>query len=144
MNQWGRRSVFVVCLMGSIPYIGAKADDVRRSSAPLLKQRDKATRSRLQQGDLDSMVNFPLLGTSLPGDRFDLMVGTNIFSYYDAVEQRLALENGAMLNPGGLLLMNDRLPETRGGSMIQAGMTVVRFEDRDPGAREAVGWYRKQ
>jgi len=43
--------------------------------------------------------------------RFDLIVGTNIFLYYDAFEQMFALENaGATLNPG-LLLTNDRLPE---------------------------------
>ena len=37
-------------------------------------------------------------------DRFDLIVGTNIFIYYDAFERSLALENaGAMLKHGGLL-----------------------------------------
>jgi len=36
------------------------------------------------------------------GERFDLIVGTNIFVYYDAFQQTLALENaGAMLKPGG-------------------------------------------
>jgi len=58
-----------------------------------------------------------------PADRFDLLVGTNIFLYYDPFEQMLALENaGAMLKPGGLLLTNDRLPEIQGGSMRQAGI----------------------
>ncbi len=43
------------------------------------------------------------------GERFDIMVGTNIFLYYDAFQQALALENiGAMLKPGGVLLTNDR------------------------------------
>jgi hypothetical protein len=72
------------------------------------------------------------------GERFDLMVGTNIFVYYDAFEQTLALENaGAMLKPGGLLLTNDRLPEAPRGSMRLAGITVV-------GNDTAVGWYRKR
>ena len=76
-------------------------------------------------------------------DRFDLIVGTNIFLYYDAFEQMLALENaGAMLKAGGLLLTNDRLPEVPGGSMRQAGVTEVRYDDR--GARDAVGWYQKR
>jgi SAM-dependent methyltransferase len=71
------------------------------------------------------------------GERFDLIVGTNIFVYYDAFQQTLALENaGAMLKPGGLLLTNDRLPEAPGGSMHLAGITVV--------GNNAVGWYRKQ
>jgi hypothetical protein len=72
-------------------------------------------------------------------DRFDLMVGTNIFIYYDAFERSLALENaGAMLKPGGLLLTNDRLPEVPGGSMRQTGLTDVQYD------RDSVGWYRKR
>jgi hypothetical protein len=72
-------------------------------------------------------------------DRFDLMVGTNVFIYYDAFERSLALENaGAMLKRGGLLLTNDRLPEVRGGSMRQAGLTDVQYN------RDAVGWYQKR
>lgn len=72
-------------------------------------------------------------------DRFDLMVGTNIFIYYDAFERSLALENaGAMLKRGGLLLTNDRLPEVPGGSMRQAGLTNVPYN------HDAVGWYRKR
>jgi hypothetical protein len=75
--------------------------------------------------------------TLAPADRFDLIVGTNIFLYYDAFEQSLALENaGAMLKPGGFLLTNDQLPEVPGGSMHQAGVTDARYD--------TVGWYRKQ
>jgi SAM-dependent methyltransferase len=78
-------------------------------------------------------------------DRFDLIVGTNIFLYYDAFEQTLALENaGAMLKPGGLLLTNDRLPEVPGGSMRQAGLTDVRYGDKDASAHDAVGWYQRR
>lgn len=76
-------------------------------------------------------------------DRFDLIVGTNVFVYYDAFEQTLALENaGAMLKPGGLLLTNDRLREVPGGSMRLDGMTTVRYGAHD--GSDAVGWYRKQ
>jgi hypothetical protein len=77
--------------------------------------------------------------TLAESDRFDLIVGTNIFIYYDAFERSLALENaGSMLKRGGLLLTNDRLPEVPGGSMRQAGVTEVPYN------RDAVGWYRKQ
>jgi hypothetical protein len=76
-------------------------------------------------------------------ERFDLVVGTNIFVYYSAFEQALALENvGAMLKPGGLLLTNDRLPETRGGAMRLAGTTEARSTGY--GVIGEVGWYRKQ
>ncbi|HXP83627.1 MAG TPA: hypothetical protein VN841_02850 [Bryobacteraceae bacterium] len=76
---------------------------------------------------------------------FDLMVGTNIFLYYDAFEQTLALENaGAMLKTGGLLLTNDRLPEASGGSMRLAGLTDVRYDSPGVSAHDAVGWYQKR
>jgi hypothetical protein len=87
-------------------------------------------------------VNLNIVLERIPlaeADRFDLMVGTNVFIYYDAFERSLALENaGAMLKHGGLLLTNDRLPEVRGGSMRQAGLTDVQYN------RDAVGWYQKQ
>src|SRR5262249_29557248 len=55
---------------------------------------------------------------------FDLIVATNIFVYYDALEQ--ALENAsAMLKTGGLLLTNDRLSEVNGSSIRLAGVTIV-------------------
>jgi hypothetical protein len=78
-------------------------------------------------------------------DQFDLMVGTNIFVYYDVFEQTLALENaGAMLKPGGLLLTNDRLPVVPASSMRLDGVTVVPLDSPGVSARQAVGWYRKQ
>jgi SAM-dependent methyltransferase len=78
-------------------------------------------------------------------DRVDLVVATNIFVYYDAFEQSLALENvAALLKPGGLLLTNDRLPETPIRSMHLTGVTVVPFDSAGVSARQAVGWYRKQ
>lgn len=90
-------------------------------------------------------LNVVLQHQDRPNAQFDLVVGTNIFIYYDAFEQSLALENvGAMLKPGGLLLTNDRLPEVPGGSMHLAGVTVVSFDDNDAAQRDAVGWYRKQ
>ena len=77
--------------------------------------------------------------------QFDLIVGTNIFVYYDGFEQALALENaGAMLKSGGMLLTNDRLPAVPGGSMRLAGITVVPYDSPGVSIRQAVGWYRKQ
>jgi hypothetical protein len=78
-------------------------------------------------------------------ERFDLIVGTNIFVYYDAFEQMLALENaGAMLKPGGLLLTNDRLPELAKGSIRLAGVTEVRFDVPGVEAKSVVGWYKRE
>jgi len=42
------------------------------------------------------------------GERFDLVIGTNVFVYYDPFEQALAAANvAAMLRPGGVLLSNN-------------------------------------
>lgn len=86
--------------------------------------------------DLDIVVQ----RLDLPAnERFDLIVATNIFVYYDAFEQSLALENtAAMLKPGGLLLTNDRLPTRPTGSMQLAGVTTI------PATNQAMAWYRKQ
>ncbi|MBV8845817.1 MAG: hypothetical protein JO307_23660 [Bryobacterales bacterium] len=91
-------------------------------------------------------VNIVLQRLNLPASqRFDLIIATNIFVYYDPFEQALGLQNaGAMLRPGGLLLTNDKLPEIPSGVMRQAGVTVVSFDDRDPAARDAVGWYQRK
>src|SRR3984893_10643961 len=43
--------------------------------------------------------------------RFDLIIATNVFLYYDTLEQALALQNiSTLLKPGGFFLTNDRLP----------------------------------
>jgi hypothetical protein len=80
-----------------------------------------------------------------PAARFDLIVATNIFVYYDAFEQSLAAENVAsMLKPGGILLSNDRLPELAPGSLRLAGVTIVPFDAPGVSARQVVGWYGKR
>jgi hypothetical protein len=91
-------------------------------------------------------LNIVLQRLDLPtADRFDLMVATNIFVYYDAFEQSLALANAAaMLKPGGLLLTNDHLPELPGGSLRLAGATIVPFAAAGVSTRQAVGWYQKR
>lgn len=58
-------------------------------------------------------------------ERFDLVVATNIFIYYDVFEQSLALANVArMLRPGGLLLSNTLLTE-----LPRLPMTLVAHTD---------------
>jgi len=73
-----------------------------------------------------------------PAERFDLVIATNMFVYYDALEQSLALENvRAMLKPNGFLLSNDKLASETAGS------TMVWYTDQ-PKAGDSVNWYRKQ
>ena len=47
-----------------------------------------------------------------PEDRFDLIIGTNVFVYYGAFEQSLVRANVAsMLKPGGFLLSSEKLAD---------------------------------
>lgn len=95
-----------------------------------------------QPADLDIVLERLDLA---PAERFDLIVATNLFVYYNSFEQSLALENvAAMLKPGGLLLTNDRLPELPDASMRLAGITVIPFDNPGAPGRQAVGWYQKR
>jgi hypothetical protein len=63
----------------------------------------------------------------LPDDqRFDLIIGTNIFLYYGGFEQLLARANmAAMLKPGGFLLSNDKLQDTVPSGLDQVLTTEI-------------------
>ena len=61
-----------------------------------------------------------------PADRFDLIIGTNIFLYYGAFEQSLARANvSAMLKPGGYLLSNDKLQDTVPSGLEQVMVSEI-------------------
>jgi len=74
--------------------------------------------------------------------RFDLIVATNVFVYYDVLEQALALANvHSMLKPGGLLLSNNALLELPSSGMRSVGYVTVEYSDaRDDG--DHVVWYQ--
>lgn len=81
---------------------------------------------------------------SLPeAKRFDLIVATNIFVYYDVFEQSLALANvEEMLRPGGLLLSNNALLELPGSKIHSVNyLTVVYSSRADDG--DHIVWYRR-
>jgi len=65
---------------------------------------------------------------------FDLIIGTNIFIYFGEFEQSLACLNmGLMLNPGGYILSNDKLPASAAdglGDSLVTMQTVARSPDR--------------
>ncbi|MEP7310306.1 MAG: class I SAM-dependent methyltransferase [Acidobacteriota bacterium] len=76
--------------------------------------------------------------------RFDLVVATNVFVYYDVFEQSLALANvAAMLRPGGILLSNNLLPEAPASGMKSAGAATVAYSDRLDDSDHIV-WYVRQ
>jgi SAM-dependent methyltransferase len=94
---------------------------------------------RCQAVDLDMVAQRLVLSAN---DRFDLIVATNVFLYYDAFEQALALQNvGSMVNPGGVLLANDDLPLLPASGMRRVNVTAI--SDGASG-RDAVAAYQKQ
>ncbi|MCI0625170.1 MAG: hypothetical protein L0387_26600 [Acidobacteria bacterium] len=77
------------------------------------------------------------------GDGFDLLIATNIFIYYDTLEQSLALANAAaMLRPGGLLLSNNALLELPVTPMRSVGYRTTVYSER-PDHGDHIVWYQK-
>jgi hypothetical protein len=75
-------------------------------------------------------------------NRYDLVVATNVFLYYDEFQQTLALQNiVSMMTPGGLLLSNDKLPLLPLSGVDFLGVTAI--SDGGSG-RDAIAAYRKQ
>ena len=76
-------------------------------------------------------------------ERFDLIIGTNIFLYYDRLEQGLAMANvAAMLRPGGLLLSNNALVEVPSSGMRSIGYSKTLYSNREEDG-DVIIWYRK-
>ena len=76
--------------------------------------------------------------------RFDLIIATNVFLYYDTLEQALALQNiSTLLKPAGFLLTNDWLPPLPQIPMRSLGYTPVRYgESGDWG--DNIFWWQRQ
>ena len=73
--------------------------------------------------------------------RFDLVVATNVFVYYSALEQGLALQNVVnMLKPGGVFLSNTELPRLPEAPIRSIGRTSVRYTQN---AGDQIIWYQR-
>lgn len=78
-----------------------------------------------------------------PQQGFDLIIGTNIFIYYDSFEKSLARANvSSMLKPGGFLLSNDKFPDTV-PSGLQTSLGTTLLVARDPDRTDTIYCYRK-
>ena len=83
------------------------------------------------------------LGPLPPGERFDLIIATNVLVYYSVFEQCLALTNlAAMLRPGGMLLSNTDVPLLPGLPMVRLGYTEMAYTDR-ANAVDRVVWFQR-
>jgi len=89
-------------------------------------------------------TNVVLQRLELPaGERFDLIVATNILVYYDNFDQSLAMMNvERMLKPAGLMLSNNALLELPFFKVRSAGYSTVVYSDR-PNDGDHIVWYRR-
>ena len=77
------------------------------------------------------------------GERFDVVIATNVLVYYDVLEQSLALANiASMLRPGGFLLSNNVLVELPTTPIRSIGHTDAIYSDR-PDDRDQIVWYQR-
>jgi SAM-dependent methyltransferase len=75
---------------------------------------------------------------------FDLIIATNVFLYYDAFEQALALRNiSTLLKPGGFFLTNDWLPDVPQIPMRLTGYTPVRYGESGDWGDNVFRWQRQ-
>jgi len=67
----------------------------------------RAVRARPSAVQRMSVLNLNIVTDRLDGEAFDLVIATNVFIYYDVLDQALAMSNvEAMLKPGAFLLAN--------------------------------------
>jgi SAM-dependent methyltransferase len=76
--------------------------------------------------------------------RFDLIIATNVFLYYDTLEQALALQNiSTLLKPTGFFLTNDWLPGLPQIPMRSMGYTPVRYGEGGEWGDNIFWWQRE-
>jgi SAM-dependent methyltransferase len=96
--------------------------------------------ARIEMSDLNVTAQHLALADA---ERFDLIVGTNVFLYYDRLQQGLAMVNAStMLKPGGLLLSNNALVEIPQVGMRSIGYTKSLYSRREEDG-DLIIWYQK-
>jgi hypothetical protein len=97
--------------------------------------------SKIKSFDTNIVVESPVL---LEKDKYDLVIGTNIFVYYSELEKALIMKNiDKMLRKGGLLLSNDALTEISATKLRKIGQTETFYSDKKVDG-DLVIWYQKQ
>jgi len=92
---------------------------------------------------VDMNIVFQRLAATAADQKFDLVIGTNIFIYYGAFEQSLARANlSSMLNPGGFVLSNDILADKVPSQLEEAHRTTIEVRSQ-PQITEYVFCYKR-
>jgi chemotaxis methyl-accepting protein methylase len=93
-----------------------------------------------------SVLNVNIVTERLDGEAFDLVIATNIFIYYDVLEQALAMANvEAMLKPGAFLLANVSAPRLTSIAMRPVETTRTTYARAGAGTEDILDfivWYQ--
>jgi len=112
----------------SVPPIPVPAAAAAETQTRAVKIRPEIV-LRITALDGNIVFQHPVLG---PHEGFDLIIGTNIFIYFGEFEQSLARLNMAlMLNPGGFILSNDKLPGLAADGLTDS-LQTMQIVARDP------------
>jgi hypothetical protein len=97
--------------------------------------------SKIKPFDTNIVVQSPQL---LERDKYDLIIGTNIFVYYGEFEKALIMKNvEKMLRKGGIFLSNDALTEIPTTNVHKIGQTETFYSDKKIDG-DLVIWYQKK
>jgi hypothetical protein len=100
----------------------------------------RAVRARPSDVRRMSVLNVNIVTERLDVEAFDLVIATNVFIYYDVLEQALAMSNvEAMLKPGAFLLANFSAPNLTAVTIDPVDTTTTRYA---PNLIDFIVWYK--
>ena len=100
----------------------------------------RAVRARPSDVRRMSVLNVNIVTDRLDGEAFDLVIATNVFIYYDVLEQALAMSNiEAMLKPGAFLLANVSAPNLTAVTIDPVDTTTTHYA---PNLIDFIVWYK--
>jgi hypothetical protein len=94
-----------------------------------------------------SVADVNIVTERLDGEAFDLVIATNVFVYYDVLEQALAMANvEAMLRPGAFLLANVAAPPIRALTLrpVDTHTTLYARAPNNENILDFIVWYKTQ
>ena len=103
----------------------------------------RAVRARPGAVQRMSVTDLDIVTERLDGETFDLVIATNVFIYYDVLEQALAMANvRAMLRPGAFFLANVQAPDLESLALRPIDTTTTRYAGGRESILDFVVWYR--
>jgi chemotaxis methyl-accepting protein methylase len=93
-----------------------------------------------------SVLDVNIVTERLDKEAFDLVIATNVFIYYDVLEQALAMSNvEAMLKPGAFLLANFSAPNLTSVTIRPVDTTTTLYARAvNENIRDFIVWYKAQ